>query len=237
MNLNRWPKLVLNALYTANKNSNLNWKWLQSIHNIMCDNNMGFMFKTHLDNSTELFNILRNNQFLRVNVLWYEDACQKSSLADYIQFKRVHFLEDYLLDKLDFYGASLKFKARSNTLALDRKLSTWDKSISGICSLCNEGIEDLKHFMLQCKALNDIRTSEMCNLKNALYDAGFSSVWNIFFSSDLGTQLCFILGSNVPQFMSFPPEESHQSIDSIFDKFCKSFLKKAWTSRASLKNV
>ena len=48
-------------------------------------------------------------------------------LNEYVKFKSISILEDYLLDKLDFYGASLKFKARSNTLALDRK-----KNVFGI---------------------------------------------------------------------------------------------------------
>ena len=49
-------------------------------------------------------------------------------LNEYVQFKSISILEDYLLDKLDFYGASLKFKARSNTLALDRKKCIWDQT-------------------------------------------------------------------------------------------------------------
>ena len=44
---------------------------------------------------------------------------EKTSLNDYLQFKDVVILEEYLLDNTDFYGCSLKFKARSNTLPLD----------------------------------------------------------------------------------------------------------------------
>ena len=61
-----------------------------------------------------------HDQFVSHN--WYDSAFQKSSLDLYIKFKKSPYLERYLLDKLDFYGASLKFKARSNTLPLERKL-------------------------------------------------------------------------------------------------------------------
>ena len=107
---------------------------------------------------------------------WYDSACQKSSLDLYIKFKKSPYLERYLLDKLDFYGASLKFKARSNTLPLERKLSSWDPSNNGNCLLCKEGIEDVTHFMLKCKSLDNIRNMEMTNLKNNLCMCGYGFI-------------------------------------------------------------
>ena len=56
-------------------------------------------------------------------------------------------METYLLDKTDFYGASLKFKIRSNTLPLEKKLSKWTADIDGTCKLCNNGLEDVNHFL------------------------------------------------------------------------------------------
>ena len=34
-------------------------------------------------------------------------------------------MESYLMEKLDFYGSSLKFRARSNVLPLDGRLRSW----------------------------------------------------------------------------------------------------------------
>lgn len=237
MDFNRWPKLCFNALFTVSENgNNLNWKWLKSINNILTDNNMDFMFTTHLDNNKELFDTLKHTQDERLSRLWYEDACQKSSLMNYVQFKKHPALESYLLDKLDFYGASLKFKARSNTLPLDRKISTWDTNISGICSLCNDGVEDIMHFLLKCRTLNDIRDVEMSSLKETLCNNGYSTIWNIFICSEPHIQLRFVLGSNIFHFMHLFPQEAYNDIDIIFDKYCKTFLKKAWSIRTNIKN-
>ena len=41
MDLYRWPKLVFNALYKINNTGSLKWKWLQSIKNTLCDNDVG----------------------------------------------------------------------------------------------------------------------------------------------------------------------------------------------------
>ena len=49
---------------------------------------------------------------------WLNKTCTKSSLYYYVKCKKVPELEDYLLVKTDFYGAQLKFKARSPYITL-----------------------------------------------------------------------------------------------------------------------
>ena len=61
-----------------------------------------------------------NNLF---NAEWEEDIKSKSSLIDYCRIKSSPGLELYLLDDIDFLGASIKFKLRSNTLPLEMKVS------------------------------------------------------------------------------------------------------------------
>lgn len=53
MDLNRWPKLCLNALFISSNNNNvreLNWKWLKSISTILNDHNMDMIFTPHCEN-------------------------------------------------------------------------------------------------------------------------------------------------------------------------------------------
>ena len=53
----------------------------------------------------------------------------------------------YLLCSKDFFAASLKFKARSNTLQLNDRTYPWNNDGNNICPLCKNGIEDLKHML------------------------------------------------------------------------------------------
>ena len=52
MELNRWPKLLLNALFIVSNQSgrDLSWKWLNSIGNILSDNNLSSMVQCQLRN-------------------------------------------------------------------------------------------------------------------------------------------------------------------------------------------
>ena len=95
-------------------------------------------------------------------------------------------------------------------------------------------MEDVKHFMLQCKAYDSLRNFEMNILKNSLCNAGYESVWNIFISSELHVQLRFVLGSNVRHPMPLFPQESYGITDILFDKYCKSYLQKAWGGKSPI---
>ena len=91
-------------------------------------------------------NISVNNS----NDKWLVSAMAKSSLKDYVLYKRKPSLETYLLCKLDFNGAAIKFKARSNTLTLNSRVHSWKADINILCPLCNKETEDHKHFLFLC---------------------------------------------------------------------------------------
>ena len=124
------------------------------------------------------------------NINWYNTAsCNKSSLNNY--FKKQPYLECYLLDKEDFYGVSLKFKARSNdltrhlpwsnTLHHNSRTSPWAGSqTDGLCNLCNNASEDIEHFMLSCNATDDLRMDEFHKLEQRLIETGLQAAWNLF---------------------------------------------------------
>ena len=67
MDLNRWPKLLLNALSIIDNNSNTNnnvrnlsWKWFESINNTLRDNDMSFMFRVHSEDNEAWLNVFNN---------------------------------------------------------------------------------------------------------------------------------------------------------------------------------
>ena len=131
-------------------------------------------------------------------------------------------METYLLDKTDFYGASLKFKIRSNTLPLEKKLSKWTADIDGTCKLCNNGLEDVNHFLFfLCQALNAIRIDEYVKLENDLAMLECSDVWEFFISSDLDVKYSLALGSRSTTFMNI---DMADDIFYTFDQFCKSHM-------------
>ena len=90
----------------------------------------------------------------------------KSSLRNYALLKDKPRLEDYLLCSKDFFAASLKFKAKSNTLQLNDRMYHWNNDGNNIiCPLCKNGIEDLKHFMFICKHFNVLEPPNIKVLK------------------------------------------------------------------------
>ena len=137
------------------------------------------------------------------NINWYNTAGNKSSLYNYVYFKKQPYLECYLLDKEDFYGVSLKFKAKSNTLNLNSRTSSWAGSqTDGLCNLCNNNAsEDIEHFMLSCNATDDLRTDEFHKLEQRLIERGLHAAWNLFNTGENDIKLCS--GVIVPIF--YPP--------------------------------
>ena len=140
--------------------------------------------------------------------------------------KREKYLEPYLLDKTDFQGINLKFKARTNTLQLDYNTRAWAETNNGICRLCNDGYkEDIFHFLFTCKIYNDIRSEEFYELENNLINANQQSTWECFISNNNLVKLCFALGDIY---------QHNNTAGFIFDKYSKSYLKKAWIRRNSI---
>jgi hypothetical protein len=152
-------------------------------------------------------------------LLWYDNAKSKSSLNDYVLFKNQIKMEHYLLDNLDFYGVSLKFKARSNTLPLNGRVHSWNEGMDDKCPLCNNGKEDLRHFFTCCK-LNNIRSNEYMQLECKLLGQNLEIFCHLFIAGDLD----LMLGTPWDQ----------DELGNCFDLFCKSYLKRAWSLRSSI---
>jgi hypothetical protein len=165
---------------------------------------------------------------------WFIEASTKTSLIDYISFKDSPSLESYLLDKTDFHAASLKFKLRSNTLPLERRVSKWTPASDGTCKLCNNGVEDVAHFLFICDVLKDIRIDEYKKLKHRLINKACTDIWELFISSNLAIKLNLTLGSTS---CTFKDINDKNDIYVIFDDFCKSYTKRAWKFRSEIMSV
>lgn len=83
---------------------------------------------------------------------WKEEIESKSSLVVYRQWKK-EIKEEQIYDNRR--SSEILFRARSNSLKLeDRKRHMGE---NGECKICNQGIENLQHFILECKELNEER--------------------------------------------------------------------------------
>ena len=164
---------------------------------------------------------------------WKEEAQSKSSLADYVTIKENLCMESYLLDKTDFYGASLKFKLRSNTLPLDHRIKKWTPGIDGTCTLCNNGSEDVKHFLFLCQKLSKLRSEEYTKLERNLFEINRIDVWELFMGGSTDMKFKLALGSVSSTFLNLC---NVIDIFDVFDRFCKSFAKRAWKLRSELKS-
>ena len=241
----RWPKFLLNTMLSLDINPcKLRYKFMYHIINVLdkcsVSNNIIYCAKTgrspdnpHWVNSIKstLSNIFVSN--------WEDDIASKSSLHDYQRIKFTPGMENYLLDNSDFYGASLKFKARSNTLPLESKVSKWSSNNDGICKICNNGVEDLKHFLFTCTSLNDIRSFEYVALEKRLMDSNNIDVWIAFISGDLDIKYAFMLGSSCTKDIT-GSRRIKCNINiyyDIFDTFSKSYIKRAWKARSVLLNT
>jgi hypothetical protein len=132
-------------------------------------------------------------------------------------------LENYLLDKTDFQGASLKFRLRSNTLPLDRRTSKWSPDHDSTCKTCNNGTENIQHFLFTCAALNNIRIDEYVKLERKLISMNLIDIWELFMSSNLDVKLNLTLGSDESINVNKCDVEN---IVIIFDDYCKSYTAK-----------
>ncbi len=235
MSIHRWPKLMFNVtrmidFYNPVKNKNKHLRWVSYVNNMFTEYGMDHVLSDTSMNSSSSINRFKDNIKDVNNCKWINGVRSKSSLLYYALLKDKPLLEEYLLCNTDFYGASLKFKARSNTLPLNARTYKWNNDNSTICPLCNNGNEDLKHFLFTCNSLQNIRAAEYKCLENDLKDNNFDDIWYLFISSDLNVKTCLYLGLSKTYFMDV-------NIDcalDIFDHACKSFLKKAWYVRNEL---
>ena len=88
--------------------------------------------------------------------LWYEDMQTKQSLSIYRKYKK-EIKDERIYDNT--IPSELLFRARSNTLALN--IEKRHRGESTRCELCYRGEEDLQHFMLECRELEEKRDQNL----------------------------------------------------------------------------
>jgi hypothetical protein len=225
MSMHRWPKLLFNSLRILNQCGvdQTRFKWLGPVKNTLdkCDMNHLLIDDTPLNQQwVRSFKMINKGVY---ETSWRDNAKTKSSLTDYVKFKHFLVLENYLLEKTDFIGINLTFKARSNTLSLNGRTHRWKEDSDDTCPLCKSGKEDLSHFLFTCRSLNYIRSEEYLKLERDLYVKNQEVLWQMFIAGDLDVKKCCMLGTSL----------DGTDGENCFDMFCKSFLKKAWTFRSS----
>ena len=239
LEMHRWPKLMLNAIMNLNCDADqLRYKWLSITRNALKKCNMEYIISCDPPANPRWVNTFKRINKIVCNNDWRNIVRGKSSLTDYLYFKKDIQMEEYLLDKTDFYGCSLKFKARSNTLPLAYRKRHWSINTDGKCMLCNDDcVEDLRHFLFSCRRLNEIRVDEYLKLENNLCTNGFGDVWLRFIISNLDTKLYIMLGCPISFTTPLRNSNDARAASAIIDNFCKSYLKRAWATRSNIVNV
>ena len=90
------------------------------------------------------------------SIRWYDDMIRKTSLGIYSRKKRE------IKDERIYYNnraSELLFRARSNTL--DLNTDKRHRGESELCDLCERGTENMKHFILECCRLEDMRDQQI----------------------------------------------------------------------------
>jgi hypothetical protein len=81
-----------------------------------------------------------------------------SSLSNYNTFNISPGKQAYLCSIHDFWASRLKFLARTNYLPLNERLFKINLRESSKCNACdNDIVEDLHHFLFECKTLRGIK--------------------------------------------------------------------------------
>jgi hypothetical protein len=83
---------------------------------------------------------------------------EMSSLSNYNTFNIPPGKQAYLCSINDFWTSRLKFLVRTNYLPLNECLFKINLRESSKCNICdNDMVEDLHHFLFECKTFGDIR--------------------------------------------------------------------------------
>jgi len=90
---------------------------------------------------------------------WREEMEEKSSLTLYRQYKSSVGGEDRVYDNRP--SSIILYKARANVLPLNDRNRFQNPNASTTCSICNNGVEDLAHFILWCSAFNHVRMNDV----------------------------------------------------------------------------
>ena len=102
MDMHRWPKLMLNAVMNVNCDIDMiRYKWFSSVNNVLNKCNMGYVMKSGIQTDSNWANTFKHIHKIVCHDVWSNTVQEKTSLSDYLQFKDVIKLEEYLLDYTD----------------------------------------------------------------------------------------------------------------------------------------
>ena len=90
------------------------------------------------------------------SIKWYDDMLRKTSLGIYRRKKREIKDEKIYSNNR---ASELLFRARSNTIDLNADKRHRGGSV--LCDLCENGTEDMRHFILECIRLEDKRDQQI----------------------------------------------------------------------------
>ena len=227
MDDDRWPRLLCTALMEVRPLTR--WKWIDNVKTILEKYDLNENF--NMEPQHHWLRSFKDEISLDNDTDWFEKAKKKTTLNDYIKFKNAPCLEYYLLDKVNFKGANLKFKARTNTLDLEGKKRSWSETYSGHCNICNiKEIESIDHFLFECEGLSSIRNICFNDLKNDLYTID-NYFWDIFINGSSEFKHHLLLDNIYDVYQN-------KQICNIFDSHCKEYLVKAMAHRTEvMKNI
>ena len=73
--------------------------------------------------------------------------------------------------KLDIQKAEVKVKLVTDTYMLQYHQDKFShKENAGFCKICNDGVEDIEHFILKCKPLDEVRQNKLEQFKRTVED-------------------------------------------------------------------
>ena len=73
--------------------------------------------------------------------------------------------------KLDIQKAEVKVKLVTDTYMLQYHQDKFShKENAGFCQICNDGVEDIEHFILKCKPLDEVRQNKLEQFKRTVED-------------------------------------------------------------------
>ena len=151
--------MIYDGLYSLNETRRLKNKWLDNIKHLLCSNGYGNVWENQTNFNVEWLN-KSFKQRLKDSYLqnWNSLVDKSSSGLNYRLFKQNFELNKYFtylpINKCRLLTA---FRSRNHRLPIE--VGRW-ASIpvsERKCQLCNDGIGDEFHYVLECKTLNEQR--------------------------------------------------------------------------------
>ena len=151
------PHMLLKHMIKLSMNGKeSHWKYISNIKSIFTNRGLDDVMFRDEANWYSTFVSVSNDQREK---LFFERMTACKSLIYYNKMKKHMRLENYLKNDRDFYGARLKFLARSNNFSLESHFQAWGMS-DGNCKFCNKNeFESLIHRLLICPHFNVERTT------------------------------------------------------------------------------